>query len=68
MCAECKQAVCPTQCPNHTAKTVHRCDACGEDICEGDTAYKVSLLNGELWYCTDCCGLFEVEGDSDDDY
>lgn len=68
MCAECKQVVCPAYCPNHVAKTVHRCDACGEGICEGDTAYKVSLLNGgELWYCADCCGLYEVEL-SDDDY
>ena len=37
---------------------VHKCDCCGCDICVGDEAYSVDDYN---WYCTDCCGLTEVE-------
>lgn len=39
-------------------KVVHKCDCCGCDICVGDEAYSVDDYN---WYCTDCCGLTEVE-------
>lgn len=37
---------------------VCKCDCCGCDIYAGDEAYRV---DDNKWFCTDCCGLFEVE-------
>ena len=37
---------------------IYHCKCCGCDICIGDEAYKVG---DHTYYCTDCCGLFEIE-------
>ena len=37
---------------------IYRCECCGCDICIGDEAYKV---DDHIYYCTDCCGLTEIE-------
>ena len=39
-------------------RAVYKCGCCDCDIYDGEEAYEVE--NGN-WYCTDCCGLTEVE-------
>lgn len=68
MCEICRQNPCCPACPNHTAKAVYQCDACGEYIYKGDTAYRVSVLGGDIWYCEDCCTLIEVESEDNAEF
>lgn len=51
-------------------KPLYHCEECGLEIFVGDTAYKVSGLTGEKWYCCECCAKYEVETIEglDDDY
>ena len=40
---------------------VQICEECGGDIFAGDTAFKVSGIKANRWYCCECCGRYEVE-------
>lgn len=55
MCDECRQTVCPAQCPNYESIVSERCAGCGCDIYEYEDYFEV----GGAPLCCDCFDAYK---------